>query len=348
MTYFYLLSAFLITGTSLFVLKPVAIRIGLVDIPGGRKTHLNATPLVGGLGIFFGIFCITMLIPDVSLQYSPLLSLSALILFMGAVDDAKELTPFIRMTGHSLVALAMVIVAGVELDSLGSLLFSSPIDLGVLSIPVTVFATIGVLNAINMSDGVDGLSGGLVIVSLSFIALLSYGNGQLATAIFCTIMICSISAFLSLNFRRPWHKKALVYLGDAGSTMLGFMLAWLLINGTQGVNPTFPPVYALWFLAIPLLDTVNLLVKRPLQGRSPFTPGNDHLHHMLLSRGFSVGQTVLVILSMAVACGGVGLLGMRFGLEEYTMFQLFMVLFSCYFCFSDRIAKNPSASQIFH
>jgi UDP-GlcNAc:undecaprenyl-phosphate GlcNAc-1-phosphate transferase len=342
MTYFYLLSAFLITGASLFVLKPVAIKIGLVDIPGGRKTHLSATPLVGGLGIFFGILCISMIMPGVSFEYSALLSLSALILFMGAVDDARELTPFIRMTGHSLVALAMVIVAGVELNSLGSLLFSSPIDLGIFSIPVTVFATVGVLNAINMSDGVDGLSGGLVIVSLSFIALLSYGNGQLVTASFCMIMICSILAFLSLNFRRPWHKKALVYLGDAGSTMLGFMLAWLLISGTQGMTPTFAPVYALWFLAIPLFDTVNLLVKRPLQGRSAFAPGNDHLHHMLLSRGFSVEQTVMLILGMAITCGGIGLLGMRAGFEEYTMFQLFMVLFSLYFCFSDRIAKNPT------
>lgn len=258
---------------------------------------------------------------------------------MGTVDDARELTPFIRMTGHSLLALAMVIVAGVELNSLGSLLFSSPIDLGIFSIPVTVFATVGVLNAINMPDGVDGLSGGLVIVSLSFIALLSYGNGQLVTASFCTIMICSILAFLNLNFRRPWHKKALIYLGDAGSTMLGFMLAWLLITGTQGMTPTFSPVYAFWFLAIPLFDTVNLLIKRPLQGRSAFTPGNDHLHHMLLSRGFSVGQTVMLILGMA---GGIGLLGMRAGFEEYTMFQLFMVLFSLYFCFSDRIAKKPT------
>jgi UDP-GlcNAc:undecaprenyl-phosphate GlcNAc-1-phosphate transferase len=343
MNFIYLISAFLITGASLFVLKPVAIKIGLVDIPGGRKTHLRATPLVGGLGIFFGILSISIVMPGVSFEYSSLLSLSALILFIGTVDDAKELTPLVRMTGHALVTLAMVVVAGVELNSLGSLLSSAPIDLGILSVPITIFATVGVINAINMSDGVDGLSGGLVIVSLSFIALLSYGSGQVVTASFCTIMICSILAFLSLNFRRPWKGKALVYLGDAGSTMLGFMLAWLLITDTQGMTPTFAPVYALWFLAIPLLDTVNLLIKRPLQGRSAFAPGTDHLHHMLLNRGFSVGQTVLLILGMAITCGGIGLLGMSFELEEYTMFQLFMVLFSLYFCFSDRIAKNPAS-----
>jgi UDP-GlcNAc:undecaprenyl-phosphate/decaprenyl-phosphate GlcNAc-1-phosphate transferase len=135
----------------------------------------------------------------------------------------------------------------------------------------------------------------------------------------------------------------LVYLGDAGSTMLGFVLAWLLITNTQGMIPTFAPVYALWFLAIPLFDTVNLLIKRPLRGRSPFSPGCDHLHHMILSRGFSVAHTVLIILSMAIACAGIGLLGLSTGLAESTMFILFISLFATYFSFADKIAK-PSNS----
>lgn len=342
MTYLYLLNAFFITGLSLFALKPVAVKIGLVDLPGGRKTHLSATPLVGGLGIFLGILCISLFMPGVSQEFGSLLSLSALILFIGTVDDAKELTPLVRMTGHSLVAASMAIVAGVELNSFGALITSQSVGLGLLSIPITVFATVGVINAINMSDGIDGLSGGLVIVTLSFIALLSYSSGQVLQASFCAIMICSIAAFLSLNFRRPWNKKALIYLGDAGSTMLGFMLAWLLISSTQGVTATFPPVYALWFLAIPLFDTVNLLIKRPLRGRSPFAPGNDHLHHMLLSRGFSVEQAVAIILGMAIACGGVGLLALRAGASESMMFLLFIALFTLYLSFADRIAKKPA------
>jgi UDP-GlcNAc:undecaprenyl-phosphate/decaprenyl-phosphate GlcNAc-1-phosphate transferase len=342
MAYFYLFSTFLITGISLLLLKPAAIKIGLVDIPGGRKVHRKPTPLVGGLGIFLGILCVTISMPGMLLEYSSLLSLSALILFIGTVDDAKNLSPLARLIGHSLVALAMAVVAGVELDSFGALLSSSPLDLGFFSVPVTIFATLGVINAINMSDGVDGLSGALVIVSLSFIALTSSMSGQLLIASFCTIMICSIMAFLSLNFRRPWQKQALIYLGDAGSTMLGFMLTWLLISSTQGITPAFTPVYALWFLAVPLLDTVNLLIKRPLQGRSPFAAGTDHLHHMLLSRGFSVAQTVLLILGIALACGGIGLLGINLGLNDSTMFQLFIVLFGVYFFLSDRIAKSPN------
>ncbi|PCJ28465.1 MAG: hypothetical protein COA96_01070 [SAR86 cluster bacterium] len=337
MNQIYLLSSFFVTGLALFALKPVAVKVGLVDHPGGRKTHSAATPLIGGLGIFLGIFCVSALTPGLLAEYASLLSLSALVLFMGTVDDAKELTPFIRMTGHSLVALAMAVVAGLQLTSLGNLLYFGDINLGLLSIPVTIFATVGVINAINMSDGIDGLSGGLVIVALGFIGLLAFANGHVGTASFIIVMICSIMAFLSLNFRRPWKKKALIYLGDAGSTMLGFILAWLVIESTQGDNPSFAPVYALWFLAVPLFDTVNLLIKRPMQGISPVKPGTDHLHHNLLSRGYSVEQVVMMLVGVSITMGSIGLLGYSMGASDSSMFQLFVALFVLYFVFSDHI-----------
>ncbi|MBL6905031.1 MAG: hypothetical protein ISR27_05830 [Pseudomonadales bacterium] len=317
------------------------MRIGLVDIPGGRKTQLTPTPLVGGVGIFLGILVVSLAMPGLSNEFGSLLSLSALILFIVTVDDAKELTPSSRMLGHSLVAVSMAVVAGVELRSMGALLKQNTVELGILKIPITVFATVGVINAVNMSDGIDGLSGGLTIVTLSFIALLSYSNGQVLTGSFCLIMICSITAFLSLNFRRPWQMKAPVYLGDAGSTMLGFMLAWLLITSRQGMTPTFAPVYALWFLTIPLIDTVNLLIKRPLRGISPFAPGNDHLHHILLARGFTVVQVVLLMVTLSLVCRGIGLSGISADASESLMFQIFIALFSLYFLFGDRIAKEP-------
>lgn len=335
-----LLIAFVATGASIFVLKPVAVKIGLVDIPGGRKTHIGETPLVGGLGIFFGILIITALTPGMLSGHGPFLSLSALILFIGTIDDAKDLTPRVRMTGHALVALAMAVVAEVQLESLGELIFPTPLLLGVLAIPVTIFATVGVINAVNMSDGIDGLSGGLVIVALGFIAARCLMDGDIHTANFVLVVICAITAFLSLNFRRPWKKKALVYLGDAGSTMLGFMLAWLLIDSTQGSTPRFAPVYALWFVAVPLFDTVNLLIKRPLQGISPFTPGIDHLHHNLMRRGLRVEHVVALLVTIALIMGAIGMTGIWLGASETFMFQLFIGQFILYFIFSDRIAPR--------
>ncbi|NKB31612.1 MAG: hypothetical protein GKR91_00745 [Pseudomonadales bacterium] len=332
-----LAGSFFITGVSLFALKPLAGKVGLIDIPGGHKTHISATPLVGGLGIFLGILLASFFTPSALSQFAPFLSLSALVLFIGTIDDAKELTVIARMTGHALVALVMAVVAGVQLTSLGDLVYVGSLELGALAIPVTIFATVGVINAVNMSDGIDGLSGGLVIVALGFIALLSFIRGDIVTTSFIVMIIFSIIAFLSLNFRRPWKRKALVYLGDAGSTMLGFMLAWLFIESTQGETPTFEPVYALWFLTLPLFDTVNLLIKRPQKGISPFSPGTDHLHHQLLRRGFSVEAVVAIITTTAFLLGLIGFLGHYFEASESFMFQLFISLFIIYFLYSDKI-----------
>ncbi len=312
-------------------------------MPGGRKGHSRPTPLIGGLGIFVGVLLMSTFIPESYTYFGALLFLSSLVLLLGLVDDAIDLSASSRMAGHALIALSMALVYGVKLETLGHLMGDFEIELGMLAIPVTVFATVGIINAINMSDGVDGLAGSLVIVALGFIALLTFGNGLLAKASFIAIVICAIAGFLSLNFRRPWKGNALVYLGDAGSTMLGFMLVWFLIDGSQGETAIFPPVYALWFTAVPLFDTINLLIKRPLRGCSPFSPGTDHLHHHLLRRGYSVGAVVFLLTVAAVAIGGMGWLGWYFNVSESLMFFLFLGLFAVYFTLCDKI--KPAASE---
>ena len=114
-----------------------------------------------------------------------------------------------------------------------------------------------------------------------------------------------------------------MYLGDAGSTMLGFILAWTLIQASQPLEPLFAPVYALWFLAIPLFDKVNLLFKRPLRGKSPFRPGTDHVQHALLSRGYSAGGVVSILLALSLLFALVGMLSIYYKASQGFMFQLF-------------------------
>lgn len=339
MSIFYFFLAFCTTGIALIVLKPVAIRVGLIDIPGGRKAHIDATPLVGGIGIFLGVLIATSMIPGMLSEFGIFLSLSAIVLFIGVFDDFNELAPLTRMSSHALVALAMAIISGNQLNSLGDLLFTGPITLGVFTIPLTIFATVGVINAINMSDGIDGLSGGLVTVALGYICVVNLISGSTSTANISILLIFSLMAFLAMNFRRLSNRRALVYLGDAGSTMLGFMLAWLLIDASQGDRPVLPPVYALWIIAVPLFDTVYLLIKRPLLGRSPFAPGDDHLHHNLMRRGYNVEQVVLILVVCAIAMGGIGAMGIFFQLNESIMFLAFLTLFAIYFILIERI--NP-------
>ncbi|MEX2130596.1 MAG: hypothetical protein WD772_03850, partial [Pseudohongiellaceae bacterium] len=131
-----------------------------------------------------------------------------------------------------------------------------------------------------------------------------------------------------------------VYLGDAGSTMLGFILAYILISSSQGETATFAPVFALWFLAIPLMDAVYLVFARPLRNISPFTPGVDHLHHNLMQRGLDVKTTVLLLYAAGLTFGTIGLIGYVMGTEEGFMFLSFLTLFGFYVHVSRVIARD--------
>ena len=343
-----LFSAFVVTALSLMALRPIAVRVGLLDVPGGRKTHANPTPLIGGLGIYLGTLSICLLSPVIMHDYKILLALSGLVLAIGVVDDLFEIRVSVRMAVHGVAALVMAQVAGVKLSSLGDILFTGPVELGLLAIPVTIFATVGVINAVNMSDGLDGLSGGLTAIALTLLSIAALFAGHSAMLSFSQVLIVSVLAFLAFNFRLLWRKSALMYLGDAGSTLLGFIIAWLVIAASQGERAFISPVCALWFLAVPLIDTVSLMIRRPLRGSSPFKPGRAHIHHRLLDMGFDARQTVLIIHSAAVVLGMVGLIGHFADVPEGLMFLLFMATFGLYFfAFRPRVALE-SEKRVTH
>lgn len=337
-----LASTYVLTMGLTLSLSPVARAAGLIDHPGGRKTHISPTPMTGGLGIYLGLISVCILSPVLMAQYQILLLLSGLVLITGVIDDLYDTRASVRLLFHAGAALAMALFADVRLDTLGSLLFGAPIQLGILSLPLTAFATVGVINAVNMSDGLDGLSSGLVTIALGFLSLSAMVADANSVLSFSQLLGVTLIAFLTLNFRMLWNKTALVYLGDAGSTLLGFILAWLLIASSQGSDAFIAPVYALWFFAIPLIDTVSLLIRRPLQGKSPFTPGRDHLHHKLQRAGFSQKQTVLILYGAAITLASVGLGAHLAGASEGVMFLLFMTLFGVYFSVSQ---QNPIIKQ---
>ncbi len=331
MTLLNVIAPFAITCLALLILRPLAEKWGLIDLPGGRKQHTAPTPMIGGLAIFIGILPMVFLTPGAMERYHLLVVLSALVLFVGMVDDRNSLPSNARMAIHALAAVLMCLLADNQLHDLGYLLGKGLVGLGIFSIPLTVFATVGVINAANMCDGVDGLSGGMVGIALAFLGIMALQAGELILVNIITIMFCALMGFMLLNFRLPLKQPAMVYLGDAGSTFLGFALAWLLIEASQHPHDIMPPALALWFIAIPLMDTVRLLIKRPLQGHSPMSPGLDHLHHRLLSRGWSRIKVVLVLLGAGISLGGMGLLGFQMGVSESTLFYGFLVLFFCYF-----------------
>lgn len=326
-----IITAFISTVILFFLLKPFAIAIGLVDTPGGRKHHEGDIPLIGGVGIFLSTVAFTLNISSIFDFYVPLITISGLLLLVGAIDDVKNIPIKHRLAIQLLAGIMMILLGENQLTSFGDILFFGEINLGFFSIPLTLIAVCGCINAHNMTDGADGLSGGLTLITLSGLGILAYINDMDPPLSFILVLCCTVAAFLQLNFRFPWNKKASIFLGDSGSMMLGFIIAWFLISFTQGENQIVRPVIALWIFAIPLLDIFSTMIRRVRRGVSPFTPGRDHIHHLLIDRGISIREAVISIYIGAISCGLIGIYGHIYNFNESIMFFSFAVLFSIYF-----------------
>jgi UDP-GlcNAc:undecaprenyl-phosphate/decaprenyl-phosphate GlcNAc-1-phosphate transferase len=326
------LLVFLATAGVLALLRHRAGSLGLISHPGGHRCHTQPTPLVGGVGIFAGVAAGVWLLPiDDSLRHA-VLAAGAILVAVGVWDDIKEVSFTARFVAQALAVSLLAYIADVSLRELGHIFDAGqPMALGRWGIALTIFAAVGVINAVNMSDGLDGLAGGLSLVTV--IALLSVAqiSGQLAYAPVLGVVIAALAAFMLYNVRTPGFGPARLYLGDAGSLLIGFLLAWLLVAMTQGEARALAPVTALWIFALPLFDTVAALLRRPLQGRSPFHSDRTHYHHYLRALGLSVNQTLLASLSAAAALAAVGLYGEYRGVAEHIMFYSFLALFAVFF-----------------
>ena len=171
---------FFVSLVSILLLRPVAGKLGLVDSPGGRKTHSKDTPLIGGLGIFAGLMAGSLLSPDIINQYQPLLLISCILLLIGLVDDFYPLPAVVRMGFQVTAAWLMCDYGDNQLITLGNLFTESELSLGRFSTLMTIFATVGVINATNMIDGMDGLAGSIFLVAAAGMALFAAQAGDAA------------------------------------------------------------------------------------------------------------------------------------------------------------------------
>jgi len=224
----------------------------------------------------------------------------------------------------------MVYWGGMTLNTLGNLLSTEPFILGRFAVPLTVFAVIGVINAINLCDGADGLGGGLVFIAVLWIAVMSAISAHPNSLALSLALLGCIAAFLAFNMRSPWRSRAAIFLGDAGSLSLGFALAWLTVSGAQPQAQLFPPVTAIWLVAIPISDTIVCMSRRLLHGKSPFSADRTHLHHVLIDLGAPVGRAVALIHSIAFAFAAAGVIGWVLDIQEHVMFYAAMTLFALY------------------
>lgn len=334
-----LLSA-VVSGVAIRLAMSAAPALKLVDHPGEHKQHEHSTPFVGGIGLFLAVMVSLLALSHLQPQLEGFafgLALATVIMFVtGLADDIWRLGFRIRFVIQACAALIMVFVGDVALRDLGGLLFDDSLPLGALSVPFTVFATIGVINALNMIDGMDGMAGSIAFMSLLVISAMAVGAGSAEHVIVSFGLLGGVGAFLYYNLRRRGQSRARVFLGDNGSMLLGLLLASLLIDMSQGESRVIAPVSAVWLLAVPLMDTVGVMLRRVWLGKSPFAPDRYHLHHLMQQAGFRVDDIVAIVAVLQLVLGVAGVGAHALGASEGVLLLAFLALFALYFAVTVR------------
>lgn len=254
-------------------------------------------------------------------------------LLLGCYDDRFNLRSRTKFLWQWLIVGLSFGISDTLIHSLGEL---SPIGRELrlaapLAMLLTWFGAVGVVNAVNMLDGLDGLAGSVVLASIIWFIFAAWKIGDDGTLIPLLLLAAAIIMFLLFNLPLPGRSHARLFMGDAGALLLGFLLAWSAIHLSQQ-NDGIPPVLALWICALPVLDTLAVILKRRLRGRPTMQAGHDHLHHLLRARGLSVGQTVLLETSLAFLSGLIGVTMWQSGASDWQMLLAFLLGAGVYAC----------------
>jgi UDP-GlcNAc:undecaprenyl-phosphate GlcNAc-1-phosphate transferase len=313
----------------MFALRPIAIAVNLIDRPGGRKTHVGDVPVVGGLAMLLGIVLGMGLIPVPNVTANTLLAACAILVTVGLIDDRFDLSPWTRLPAQ--VAAAALLMIGTE-----SLVFTLGAPFGAyiwldgwLSYTVTILSTIAAINAFNMLDGMDGLAGAMAMVALAALAILSYDAGMIVALSASVVFIGALAAFLLSNIPIDFNRGVRCFMGDSGSTLLGFSVAWLCINVSQHPLQAAEPVTMLWIAALPLYELCWTVIRRAIRGISPFKPDTEHLHHLLRNAGFGVRGAFVVFVVLATLLAVFGVAIDRLGVSDAWSFALLVAVGVC-------------------
>jgi UDP-GlcNAc:undecaprenyl-phosphate GlcNAc-1-phosphate transferase len=293
-----------VTWLLVWFLKPAAYRLDLLDYPRGRKGHETATPVTGGLAMTLATVAGGLVaVRTVSPELTYLILGMGLLLAVGLLDDLRDLRWWVRILAQVAAALGLYYGGGVRVEQLGGVFGFPQLTLGPLSLPLTVIATVGLINAINLVDGVDGLAGSLVLAALLMLsaAAVYAGNGVLAGEVL--VLAGAVLGFLAWNLRVPGRTRAFVFMGNSGSALLGLAIAWVCFRLTQNPGHPVSPVLALWLLPVPVMDCLVLIVRRVREGRSPFSAGCDHIHHCMRDAGWGPLGICVVLAGFSLLCG---------------------------------------------
>lgn len=266
----------LISYVSIFGVIKLLKTHSLMDNPDERKIHIAPTPSMGGVGVFLGIIPAWILGADAEMII--VLALFSLLLLIGVLDDLKDLSAYLRL-GLQVCIGTVLFIFDFKIDSLHGIFGITEIS-SIVSFVITVFFTVGIINAFNLIDGINGLAGGIVAINSFVFGTIFYLNSELEYATLSFVLGSSLFGFLFHNFR----KKANIFLGDSGSLVLGGAMAIfsLKVFGLESSNQILNINLVIGILLIPVLDVVRVVIVRLLNGRKPFDADNNHIHHKLL------------------------------------------------------------------
>jgi UDP-GlcNAc:undecaprenyl-phosphate/decaprenyl-phosphate GlcNAc-1-phosphate transferase len=330
----------------IFLLRPFAISINLVDNPNSRKPHTGSVPLIGGIAMFIGIaFSIIVSTYDLN-QYDYFLLASSIIVIIGVLDDHRNISVSLRLFFQIIVAIIIVTVGDTSIESLGNLFGREEIFLNKWAYFVSVIAIISGMNAINMTDGIHGLAGGTSLVSLLAILYLSIDIIS-KEYLFIVFLLCSVlPVFLIHNLCLGLPERNRIFMGDAGSMFIGLVMAWLLINLSQGEERAFTPVTALWLFAVPLIDMISAILRRLVSGKSPFMPDLFHFHHLLIRLGAGEKTTLVVLVLFSGLMAVIGILGLLYEVAEWVMFVGFLSVVGAHIFLCNITLRKSKAIKI--
>lgn len=320
------LLACLLTALFIVVLRGPAIRFGLIDHPGSRKRHGQSVPLTGGLAMSLGFFIALAVSFHALSDYRVFFVSMAMLAAIGVLDDLGEVSPRAKLGVQVLAAVLMTSWGDHFLTSFGDLFGRGAIDLHNWAIPLTVFATVAVINGINMFDGLDGLAGGLAASILAFFAGYAWWLGDVNALKLLIVLLGAVAGFLLFNAPHPWRGRRRTFMGDTGSLVLGSAVAWFSIDLTQRDGVHVPPVLMLWVVSLVLFDIFTVTIRRVVRRRDPTKPDRAHLHHIVMRCGYSPGATTALIVFGNAALGAIGTLAWQLGATEPALFATFIAI----------------------
>lgn len=319
------LLAGVVTAGLMPLVRRWSLKHGFVAKPDEkRKIHKSIIPSAGGVAIFLGFVVATLLTNQVDPPIMGFLVGSLVVVVMGTMDEKFHLSPWLRLF-FQIVAAGIVVASGTQVRQIGN--FGMGNDglyfLGPLTVPFTMLWIVGITNAINLIDGLDGLAGGVTAIASITLGIVASTTGSPYSALLCFILAGASTAYLPYNFtNRP---KLKTFMGDGGSNFMGFSLAVLSILGDVKVAAAFSFLVPVIILAIPIFDTLFAIVRRVACGQNPFKADRKHLHHRILDRGLSQTQATIMIYIACLVLGGVAIFSTQVDPGELPILFLIVV-----------------------